>query len=305
MSSSPKGRLLKPAKEGQPSQTQPVSKKRKPGGRISAACEACKKRKTKCTGGPPPCQLCESLGTECVIDLSLDMRRRAALQRTIDESKTYQDTLNGLVECIRDGASQPLDQLFDYIRTGASLQAIGSAIQQMLQTLHDRDEGIAQFLEDDLGQSPDEGIIDNFVIDTSIRSHPHLTDGEIGTPGDEEEYQSPQSGTKGKEKEQEATSHGIGQFISTMGAATSNPEAEALLKHLLTVEGDLRAVIRKTLSNKQQLFPSSATEPSAFPSGYSELKERAKWHPALQLRPAAILTHQTPAKIASFNEVHP
>ena len=51
---------------------------------ISAACEACKKRKTKCTGGPPPCQLCESLGTECVIDLSLDMRRRAALQRTID-----------------------------------------------------------------------------------------------------------------------------------------------------------------------------------------------------------------------------
>jgi hypothetical protein len=127
---------MKPSEES-PASKSTNTRKRQQGNRISAACEACKKRKTKCSGGPSPCQLCESLGTDCVIDLSLDMRRRAALQRTLDESKTFQDTLDGLIDCIREGPSTTLDSLFEAIRTGSSNHNVTDAIRQYLGSRYD------------------------------------------------------------------------------------------------------------------------------------------------------------------------
>jgi hypothetical protein len=138
-----KARQIKLAKEGQGQPAKPSAcgpRKRQSTARISAACEACKKRKTKCTGGPPPCKLCQSLGTECVIDLTLDMRRRAALQRTVDESKSYQDALNRLIECIRDGSSPQFESLLEYVRGGASNQDVIDALQNSPATLEDDSE---------------------------------------------------------------------------------------------------------------------------------------------------------------------
>lgn len=127
-----------PANDGQPSKA-PSSRRRPANARISAACEACKKRKTKCTGGPSPCQLCKVLGTECVIDLTLDMRRRAALQRTIDDSKTHQDNLNGLIDTMRAGPSSRLDFLLDIIRMGATNAQITEVVQNHVESTGDQD----------------------------------------------------------------------------------------------------------------------------------------------------------------------
>jgi hypothetical protein len=128
MPSPAKTRPTKPAKEGQLSKPS-ASRKRQPTARISAACEACKKRRSKCTGEPTPCQLCNTLGTECVIDLALDMRRRTALQHARDESKFYRDTLNGLIDSIREDPSSVIDKLVENIRNGATSQEICGIIQ--------------------------------------------------------------------------------------------------------------------------------------------------------------------------------
>ncbi|OCT48154.1 hypothetical protein CLCR_03943 [Cladophialophora carrionii] len=159
----PSTRPLKPAKEA-PAAKSPSAKKKSSSVRVSAACEACKKRKTKCSGGPSPCQLCETLGTDCVIDLSLDMRRKAAFQRTIDESRNYQDALNTLLDAIREGPSHRLEALFDYVRSGATNQEITVAVQHQLihagdedgdETMSSQADGVDSVLEDiKPGKSP-------------------------------------------------------------------------------------------------------------------------------------------------------
>ncbi|ETI20270.1 hypothetical protein G647_08304 [Cladophialophora carrionii CBS 160.54] len=159
----PSTRPLKPAKEA-PAAKSPSAKKKSSSVRVSAACEACKKRKTKCSGGPSPCQLCETLGTDCIIDLSLDMRRKAAFQRTIDESRNYQDALNTLLDAIREGPSQRLEALFDYVRSGATNQEITVAVQHQLihagdedgdETMSSQADGVDSVLEDiKPGKSP-------------------------------------------------------------------------------------------------------------------------------------------------------
>ena len=45
--------------------------------------------------------MCEQLGSPCVIDLSLDMRRRTALQRTIEESRAFQEMLENVIAVLR------------------------------------------------------------------------------------------------------------------------------------------------------------------------------------------------------------
>jgi len=75
-----------------------------------------------------------------VIDLTLDMRRHAVLQRTVDESKLYQDALNRLIECIRDGSSPRFKNLLEYVRGGASNQDVIDALQNSPTTLEDDSE---------------------------------------------------------------------------------------------------------------------------------------------------------------------
>lgn len=124
-------RTLKPARDGQRIVTF-RSQRRRSSTRISAACQECKKRKTKCTGGPPPCQLCKIRSTNCVTDVSQDMRRREGLQRVQEESQFYRDTLNGILDCIREGSVNQLDYLLGYIRCGTTIQDISDVIHHDL-----------------------------------------------------------------------------------------------------------------------------------------------------------------------------
>lgn len=84
--------------------------KRRRQGHISVACQACKNRRSKCSGGPPPCSLCAKLETECHFDPDADMRRRTSR----DSTKTYKALLDAFVNSLRrdDGQlSQSLHQV--------------------------------------------------------------------------------------------------------------------------------------------------------------------------------------------------
>ena len=90
-------------------------------------------RKTKCSGHPPPCQMCEQLDTPCVIDLTLDMRRRTALQRTMEESRAFQRTLNGVVGILRTGNSADIQDLVMHIQRTADEENALETLQNELQ----------------------------------------------------------------------------------------------------------------------------------------------------------------------------
>lgn len=84
--------------------------KRRRQGHISVACQACKNRRSKCSGGPPPCSLCAKLETECHFDPDADMRRRTSR----DSTKTFKALLDAFVNSLRrdDGQlSQSLHQV--------------------------------------------------------------------------------------------------------------------------------------------------------------------------------------------------
>lgn len=80
----------------------PKTAKRRRQGHISVACLACKNRRSKCSGTPPPCSLCAKLDTECHFDPDADMRRRTSR----DSTKTYKALLDAFIDSLRrDDAS--------------------------------------------------------------------------------------------------------------------------------------------------------------------------------------------------------
>ncbi|KAK5557109.1 hypothetical protein LTR46_004920 [Exophiala xenobiotica] len=301
MPSPPKARPIKPAREGQPLKPT-AAKKRQTSARISAACEACKKRKTKCTGGPPPCQLCENLGTECVIDLSLDMRRRAALQRTIDESRSYQETLNQLMDSIREGPSPRLNSLYDIIKSGGSNQDTAAAIQHYLR---DRDE-----------QGSEQSKLSNGDI---IESPPPDEAGE-GMILDDDSGSASASSLKREEvdgQKMSPPSRGGSVPLQLQTAKqkhrSETPNFESLLSALKSCsisEGEelLRRFVASEIADKGSASPwSAASGRSLVEKGtpmivQAGMVERSKWHPALQLRSPTVSVEEKLQKTGQGNQ---
>jgi hypothetical protein len=88
--------------------------------------------------------MCEQLDTPCIIDLTLDMRRRTALQRTLEESRAYQDTLTGLISVLRTGNSAEIQDLVTHIQQNPNEEDVVELLQAMLQ---ERRENYSQSLE--------------------------------------------------------------------------------------------------------------------------------------------------------------
>ncbi|KIW13954.1 hypothetical protein PV08_06735 [Exophiala spinifera] len=281
----PKARPIKPAKEAQPPKLTPSSKKKQASGRISAACEACKKRKTKCTGGPPPCHLCENLGTECVIDLSLDMRRRAALQRTIDESKSYQDTLNRLMDAIREGPSPRLDNLHEIIRNSVNNQETTNTIQRYLResddqgsdhTLASQSDAVGSFMDESIEVGPEAMNINGELTTPSPSlaiNHEKIMNGVL-------KVEPPQSmvPTLDRVKTRPGTPN-IGSLLMALKTCSIS-EGEEMLRRLIAsspVETNASSPWSTTsVKNMLEQIPSKTIS--------TGLAERSSWHPALQLR---------------------
>lgn len=279
MSPPPQTRPIKPAKEGRQPPKQTAPKKRQPGGRISAACEACKKRKTKCTGGPAPCQLCESLGTECIIDLTLDMRRRAALQRTIDESKSYQESLAGLLECLRDGDPTILESLTASLRKHPSPQDLSAMIQKLTSVIRDR-ENESGF--DDVLPSPSEDSLES--LRTSQRT-PSLI---VSRESSFEMSTGPTARSSPSNEMIENDPAVRGDYLALIQQlrAASNVDGERSLRALIGPD-DLRRFLRQSAQDNRPAQAISGLGFAEYGRGLASpglSKERRHWHPALQVR---------------------
>ncbi|KAJ9609234.1 hypothetical protein H2204_015643 [Knufia peltigerae] len=285
MPSPPRARPIKPAKDALPPKPAPSSKKKQTSGRISAACEACKKRKTKCTGGPPPCNLCENMGTECVIDLSLDMRRRAALQRTIDESKSYQETFYQLMDAVREGPSPRLDILSEIIQSNLSNQNATTALQQYLR-----------------GESDDPGS-DHTMVSQDDVANPSTVDDGVGPDAMSVDGGSTAPAPIQPIKQEEMMNgvlkieppQSIPPVTERLKTRPESPEIGSLLMALKTCsisEGEemLRRLISSTPLEASSSSPWSTTSTKSLlervtsTSSSAGLAERSLWHPALQLR---------------------
>jgi hypothetical protein len=278
---------LKPAKEGQQSKTT-ASRKRQSSARTSAACGACKKRKTKCSGGRPPCQLCQSLRTECVIDLTLDMRRRTALHRTVDESKSYQDALSKLIEWIRDGSSPRFETLLEYARGGASNQDIIDAVQHPHGTLED-DSDNTSILHNSVQEShsPPSELIDVPSIFQG-QTNGSFFDGEDKHMSDQALTDGESSSIFGRSKEKEL----VGDISSLLSR----------LRILPTSDGEL--LLHRILGSQDSANQYSAGYAAGYAAGQNSLDalsrnavapsnaERSKWHPALHVRSESSWTEE-------------
>jgi hypothetical protein len=68
---------------------------------IESACQACRRRKSKCNGARPVCSKCESLGSECLYETEEGESRWAALRRRNVQLERERELLGESLEWIR------------------------------------------------------------------------------------------------------------------------------------------------------------------------------------------------------------
>ncbi|KPI35959.1 uncharacterized protein AB675_10428 [Cyphellophora attinorum] len=83
--------------------------------RTSNACEACKRRKTKCTGSPSPCDVCVKAETYCCFNPKLDTRRKVAYTSSNVQDR-QQFMITALLQTIKHTSEDDLQQLIRKIR---------------------------------------------------------------------------------------------------------------------------------------------------------------------------------------------
>ncbi|GIJ98675.1 hypothetical protein Aspvir_000793 [Aspergillus viridinutans] len=96
--------------------------------KISTACLPCKQAKRKCSGRPPPCTSCKITDAECVFDESLDLRRKVAAKRNLEELSYYRSLLFALLESLRNPDETELNKILDHIRGSPSLNSIAAIV---------------------------------------------------------------------------------------------------------------------------------------------------------------------------------
>jgi hypothetical protein len=189
------------------------------------------------------------------------MRRKAAFQRTIDESKNYQDALNSLLDAIRDGPSQRLDALFDYVRSGATNQEITLALQHQLSRPGDED-----------GDEPMSSQADG--TDSA------LEDAKPGkSPADMSNFESAAS-ESGRGKTTDAGLMPISTLLFSLKNC-SESQGEALLRRFLAFREGEKVKVSPPTRLADGKSPAEGAGPGvSLPS----VAERAMWHPVLHIR---------------------
>lgn len=78
--------------------------------------------------GTAPCETCLSLETKCIIDETLDGRRKVALNRRLEQLSHYQWILEGLLICLRTCRGQALVDVLECLLNDASIPSLAAAI---------------------------------------------------------------------------------------------------------------------------------------------------------------------------------
>src|SRR5438046_977777 len=72
--------------------------------------------------------MCQQTNSECIIDETLDLRRKIATKRTINELEQHKELLFSMIEFLRRSEAKKIDQLLSLICNDASIEEIASAV---------------------------------------------------------------------------------------------------------------------------------------------------------------------------------
>ncbi|KAL5043086.1 hypothetical protein BDW71DRAFT_130046 [Aspergillus fruticulosus] len=103
-------RFVAPIYSREPSISAPLPKRTK----RSAACRACKARRSRCGGGYP-CNRCRESGSECVFG-GIDRRRKYAQRRIEQELYTVHMLLDEIIEAFDNGSFEQLGRILEKVK---------------------------------------------------------------------------------------------------------------------------------------------------------------------------------------------
>ncbi|KAK0729242.1 hypothetical protein B0T21DRAFT_291956 [Apiosordaria backusii] len=91
----------------------------------TAACRACRKRKSKCDGARPTCSVCRDRKTKCEFDtIAASETHTQALKRKYVELQQQKTTFEQIYEVLRSRPEKEAEEIFQRIRRGADATAI-------------------------------------------------------------------------------------------------------------------------------------------------------------------------------------
>ncbi|KAL2812016.1 hypothetical protein BJX63DRAFT_433018 [Aspergillus granulosus] len=121
----------------------------------TTACRACKQKKLKCRGDPP-CQHCVANGLECHVDEMADMRRKTAMKRKVDRLEQASDTLDRLLDALRESEDKRLARVLSLIQSNASVDELRSFLEGNFSRTEIVKTSELQELQQNLRRSSDE-----------------------------------------------------------------------------------------------------------------------------------------------------
>ena len=83
-----------------------------------AACNACRKRKSRCDGVRPCCGACNQQTRKCIYDVEPGVSRHKSIRRRLDILENKHRFLQDVVHKIRDGTPEQVDLLLQRLKAG-------------------------------------------------------------------------------------------------------------------------------------------------------------------------------------------
>ncbi|KAK3383676.1 hypothetical protein B0T24DRAFT_58979 [Lasiosphaeria ovina] len=96
-----------------------TSSKRRKRQATTAACSACRRRKSKCDGIRPRCSICKERGTECEFDTNAAETHAQALKRKFGELQSQKSTFEQIYDVLQSRPDHEAREVFQRIRRGA------------------------------------------------------------------------------------------------------------------------------------------------------------------------------------------
>ena len=240
--------------------------------------------------------MCEQLDTPCVIDLTLDMRRRTALQRTMEESRAFQDTLNGVIGILRSGDRTETQALIMHIQSAADEDDLLETLQTELhkrgnpdglrlgRQIKDEEEESLNFGSDDEGESyKSESVLTPGL--SRKRTHPSHKD-DKPRPSI-----SPIQSGASESREGDSLASTYLPLLSKL-RTVSDHEATRILHDLRTSPVNSDGVAALNLLERRHSRPNLNLQTSQSPTRthrtVMQSPDRVAWHPSLQLTRADV-----------------
>ncbi|KAL7948832.1 hypothetical protein V8C42DRAFT_230442 [Trichoderma barbatum] len=90
----------------------------------TAACDACRKRKSKCSADRPVCSLCTKYGTECIYPGSVAETRSQSMKRKVADLEIENSSHRALYDFLRTRDLRDIDAVVQRIRAGDDVSSV-------------------------------------------------------------------------------------------------------------------------------------------------------------------------------------